>query len=128
MKRYLVFFTRPCVDSTELRMEKDKIKTEKVQKYYSYVDAESLKTVADHCTREDTINHIFVCPDDKKFIEVMTQAQFRIKCMKAKIQPSIQNWNAYIDLSWEATMVELGMGTERIPLTLTNEKQGGRIN
>lgn len=128
MKRYLVFFTRPCIDATELSIEKNKIKAEKVQKYYSYVDAESLQMVAHHCTREDTINHIFVCPDDKKFIEVMTQEQFRIKCMKAKIQPSIQNWNAYMDLSWDATMVELGMGTERIPLTLTNEKQGGRIN
>jgi len=128
MKRYLVFFTRPCIDATELSMEKNKIKAEKVQKYYSYVDAESLEKVANHCTREDTINHIFVCPDDKKFIEVMTQEQFRIKCMKAKIQPSIQNWNAYMDLSWDATMVELGTGTERIPLTLTNEKQGGRIN
>lgn len=131
MKRYLVFFTRPVIDATELTFEKGKIKAERSQKYYSYVDAESFAMVKNHCTRQDTINHIFVCPDDKKFIEVMTQQQFRIKCIKAKIAPSIQNWNAYMDLSWDATMVELGTSIDRIPLTLlglTNEKQGGRIN
>lgn len=128
MKRYLVFFTRPVIDATELSVDKGKIKAEKIQKYYSYVDADSFAMVKNHCIKQDTINHIFVCPDNKKFIEVMSQEQFRIKCIKAKILPSIQNWNAYMDLSWEATMIELGVGTARMPLTLTNEKQGSRIN
>lgn len=120
LKRYLVFFTRPCIEATELSVEKGKMKPEKALKYYSYVDAESLARVKDFCAKEDTINYIFECPTDTKFIEVMSEEQFRIKCRKAKIKPSIANWNAYVDLAWEVTMIEFGKETERIPLTLTN--------
>lgn len=120
---YLVLFTRSIVESMEIGLEKNKPVVETRKKYYAYVDAKSMDEVKNHCTRKDTVNHIFECPQDTKFIKILSEKEFANQCKRNKIPFSRRAYNHYIDVMWQVTMIEMGKESEYIPLTLDKPQQ-----